>query len=262
MTRHARDVQITFVIALLLGAAIFSSCSQSPTESASAGGGVVGAVYDTSGVPLDSVRIYSMYSYGYPLPVILRKGRLSTISKVDTFGFNFFQNVPNPVRDSVYLRFSIPVRCDVEIRINSRSSGSQVYSYSSLLSPGLYQLYAGPLVDSLDLENGAYTVSFIASGNGREYLAAKEMFVVSTLGKPNAITTRGGSYSFKYADAFVGDSIVVSPTEFTSQYTVIIGPVAYLLFERRGYNPLLITAQITPGVDIRRDVILTKMSTP
>lgn len=254
-------IHFVFLGIIIFSSSTLSTCtdvSSDPSQSLNAG--ISGIVYDTSGHRLDSVRIYCLYNFNY-YPTAVTKGKtdLFKVSKPDTFGFNLYQNFPNPVQNTTFLRFSLPMTCRIDLSIVDRTNGEKKYSYSDTLRDGLYQLYLNSLVDSLQLHNGPYTYTLMAkSTTGRTYYASKEMFVVSDVGAPNIITGADGIYFFDYKNTFVGDSVAVYSNEFHSIYNVILGKNITLLFERRGYYSLRSDKYLNPNILIHSDVIMIR----
>ena len=186
---HARLRCIIFLFTLV-GALCLETCKDNPVSQGSGGiAGVAGTVYDTSGHPLDSVRVYSLYSFNIGYNMMSHRMHVDRINNVDTFGFNLYQNLPNPIQNSAYLRFSIPVPSSVSISLTDRMNGVVVYSLAESFLDGMYQLYLDNLVDSLQMHNGPYLYKFRAIGNGgQKYSGSKEVFVVSDVGRPNSVT--------------------------------------------------------------------------
>lgn len=253
-----------FIFISFLFFLIFSlyTCSEGPVGPvANIDAGVAGIVYDTSGHPLDSVRIYCLYSFFYnPIPM-KSQANILRISNSKKFEFNLFQNFPNPVQNSTFLRFSLPTSCSVNISITERATGKIRYTYSKSLLEGLYQLYLNNLVDSLQLPNGRYTYNIVAKSElDTEYNASKEMFVASDHGNPSDLTKTDGKYFFDYKNAFVGDSVAIFSSELIPIYNVVLGRNINLLLERRGYYSLFTSMNLSPKIQIHSDLIMTRNS--
>ncbi len=247
---------------VLIAVTYLESCKENPVSQGSGGAaGVSGIVYDTSGHPLDSVRVYCLYSFSIDYNMMSPRSHIEKVNNVDTFGFNLYQNFPNPIQNSTYLRFSIPVPCSVRITLTDRVGSKVIYSFTESFLDGMYQLFLANLVDSLQLHNGPYLYEFNAIGSGgQQYSGSKEVFVVSDVGSPNGVTKADGMYFFDYDDANVGDSVVVYPNDLYQSYITTLGSNVTLLFERRGYNSAYSYAYVIPTVQLHSDIILTRTS--
>ena len=241
------------------------SCKENPSGP-EVYAGVSGTVYSRDGLRLDSARIYCMYVFNWP-DAYLQNNHPSSIhdnpSIVRTantgFGFDLAQNVPNPVSDSTFLRFSLPDPSTVRISITDPWNGHERYTYINHLLEGMYQLYLPDLVRSLNLRNGPYAYSMIAvSDSGSAYSASKELFVLSDHGNPNDVTGADGVYFFDYQSAFVGDSVIVNRNDFSTPYPVLLGRNVVLLVERRGYSAQPISVYLIPNVLVHADVVMGK----
>ena len=248
-------------LSMMLGVISLQSCKENPvSQGPSVTAGVSGIVYDPSGAPLDSVRVYCLYSFNINYYTMSPRSRIEKVSNADTFGFNLYQNFPNPVQNSTYLRFSIPVPCSVHIMLTDRVNNKVVYSFAESVLEGMYQVFLVDLVDSLQLHNGPYTYEFKASGTGgQQFSGSKEMFVASDLGTPNDVTTANGMYVFDFDNAFAGDSVVVYTSDLYQPYTAMLGKNVNLLFERRGYYSFTSSTYLLPTILIHSDIILTRM---
>jgi hypothetical protein len=245
---------------MMIAAIHFDSCKDNPVSQGSGNSGRVwGIVYDTSGHPLDSVRVYCLYSFNSGYMKVGPRSHIEKVSSVDTFGFALYQNFPNPIGNSTYLRFSIPVPCSVHITLTNRRSNEVKYSYTNSFLDGMYQLFLDNLVDSLQLQNGPYTYRFSAVGSGgQQFSGSKEAFVVSDNGSPNSVTKTDGTYFFDYDNAFVGDTVVNYTSDLYSSYNTILGSNVTLLFERRGYNSFYFNATVYPTIQFRSDIVMTR----
>jgi hypothetical protein len=260
--RVVRKIVIDLI--LLLSILLLWECNKNPVSSNPVETpGVSGVVYDTSGHPLDSVRVYCMYVFGTINPKVNVEKPICRISKVDTFGFALFQNLPNPFGNSTYLRFSLPTMCLVNISITDPVDGNVKYSFDDSLFAGLYQFYLYNLVDSLQLHNGPYEYSIHANNyDSARYNASKEMFVISDVGSPNVLTGANGAYYFTYNDAFVGDSVVVNTNDLQTPYTLKLGRSILLLFERKGFQSWYNSVMLNPNLQIHSDIILIPSGVP
>ncbi len=220
--------------------------------------GVFGTIVDTAGRPLDSVRVYCLFSWGF-VPEPAKKGTvLARLSDVDTFSFRLYQNFPNPFSQSTYLRFSLPRHSDARLTLVDRLDETIKYVYTERLLPGLYQMYLSRLVDSLQLRNGPYNYTlWVNIGGGVNYEATRQMFVISDSGTPNTTTNRFGRYYFDYRHAFVGDTVWYSDDgEYV--YPWRLDNTVRLLFTRRGYVQKVVSVELYPGLLLRQDVVLQR----
>ena len=255
-------MQLVAIYLLILFSTSFWSCKDEPTapQKPDLDVGLTGIVYDTSGHRLDSVRVYCMFQFDYyPVPSTGGTSHLTRVSKPDTFGFNLYQNFPNPVRDSTFIRFSLPDSCSTEFTITDWFSESIKYSRFDNLPDGLYQIYIRNLVDSLQLHNGTYRYTLKAkSKTGTLYTDTKKMFILSDLGEPNSTTGVDGSFFFNYKYTFVDDTVAINRVETFSMYYQRLGRVVNLLFERRGYYPEVKGATLNPYIRFTSDVIMMR----
>ncbi len=99
--------QIVLLVFLLLSPLTLWTCKEGPTApNPNVYAGITGTVYDTSGTCLDSVRIFCLFNFSYyPTASTREKSLIFKINKPDTFGFNLYQNFPNPVQNTTFLRF-------------------------------------------------------------------------------------------------------------------------------------------------------------
>lgn len=223
------SVQIVAVYLLILLSTSLWSCKDEPTtpQESRLDVGLTGIVYDTSGQRLDSVLIYCLFQFNYY--IMPRTGSYShffKVSKTDTFGFNLYQNFPNPIMDNTFIRFSLPDTCSTELTITDPFDDNVKYSRSEMLPDGLYQIYLSNLVDSLKLRNGTYRYTLKAkTKTGRTYNDTKKMFVVSDLGGSNCTTDANGIFFFDYKYAFVGDTVAIYRDEYSQKYSQYLGRV-------------------------------------
>lgn len=220
--------------------------------------GLYGTVMDSSGRPLDSVRVFCLFSYWFPPEVKGSRFGLTRLSDIDTFSFRLYQNFPNPFSQSTYLRFSLPRYCDIRLTIADRLDGSVKYVYTETLLPGFYQMYLHRLVDSLRLRNGPYTYTlWVNIGQGIHYQATRQMFVISDSGMPNSVSNVRGQYFFDYREAFIGDSVWYSYNG-EDVYPYRLYNSVTLLVQRRGYVRRTFLVDIYPTILLRRDIVLIR----
>ncbi|MER3524802.1 MAG: hypothetical protein C4326_12325 [Ignavibacteria bacterium] len=248
------------VVVLFALAAFLPACTSQSTgplvEPPNAG--LYERVLDTAGVLLDSVSIFGFYGFSPPRSQAKHTPVLTRLSGVDTFGFRVYQNFPNPFWVDTYMRFSIPRYADVRITIKDRLDDSVRYTYFETLFPGLYQLYLN-IVDSLKLRNGPYTYTVEANaGAGIRYRDSKQLFVVSTLGTPNAVSNAFGYYYyFDARHALVGDTVWQSYTG-EDIFPIRLTNFTSLMVMRRGYRSVMLWVDVYPTVLIQRDIVLRK----
>jgi len=236
---------------------IFISCEDEIVTPPEKNYGIQGRVLDENGNAIDGADIYCLFNYSY-LPTQEFIVFPSNNTQVDSFGNALFQNFPNPVYNSSFARYSLADDMDVELTVKDNSTGNIRYTFSEFQNYGLYQHHLNEIVSSLQLENGAYNISLKISNNSEvKYKSEKTMFVVSDIGKPNTVSDKQGKYLFNYNDACIGDTIVVT-SDGSNLYPEIISNEINLLFEKEGYIPVLINADLYSGILLTRDVILQK----
>lgn len=261
-----KNMQRFLLILFLLLPVLLASCkNDEPTEpKLDFRYGLAGTVMDTTGTVLDSVSIYCYYFLPTPNPVSysnntqLNTNAPARLNKTAVFDFAFYQNFPNPVYNSTYVRYALPSDGHVELKI-TRGSSKTFYSYSADCLSGLYQLYMEKIVDSLKLQNGPYMLSFSARTlKGEEFNAQKPLFVVSDKGTPGAVTDSRGQYYFPFSEAFVGDSIVQVFDANNRTFTEHLNNYVKLVVKRRGYLTSVFSVSLYSQVLMRQDIIMFK----
>ncbi len=218
--------------------------------------GLSGNVVDSSGNPLDSVRVYCLF-YSSSIPVSRGQNFAPTrVSGVDTFAFRLYQNFPNPFSHSTFVRFSLPSNAEVVLTLKDPIDGSIKYTLIDTLQFGLYQIQLYHIGDSL--RNGPYTILLEATGvGGLRYSEEKELFVISDSSIPADVSDRNGSYVFDYRYAFVGDS-VISTSDGEYMNPIYLTNEVQLLFQRMGYRNEIVSTTLFANILLRRDVVLTR----
>lgn len=217
--------------------------------------GLTGRVLDKSGNIIPGVKIYCLFNYYY-LPNTEMLNITNKVSDVDSFGNELYQNFYNPVYNSTFLRYSLAADADIELLIREKITGQVKYEYSGFQYYGLYQHYMNKIVDSLQLENGNYTISLKISVNGvTQFQDEKTMFVISELGTPNSISNENGWYFFDYNKASIADTIFYT-VDGQNIYVQKITNQINLLFRKDGYLDETIRTELYPDILLGRDVIL------
>jgi hypothetical protein len=221
--------------------------------------GLSGIIMDSAGMPIQNVKIYCYYNFIYvPNPPKLMKEKFN-INIPSSFGFGLYQNFPNPVYDGTFLRFSIPHNTNIELTIKNELSGTIVYRISEFYNYGYYQFYLQDIVPKLNLENGKYLVTLKAKRiNEPDFVQVKNLYVVSDLGLPNAISDNRGFYYFNYNKSFIGDTVIVASNDVSYTFTNIIKNEINLVFKKEGYKTEFVKVRLFPSLLINRDVILIK----
>jgi|GEM_PF-5469590 len=246
-------IKLVFFFLILVSYSCSESGINNPETPTS---GVTGKVLDIAGKPINTVSVYYLFNYNYvpnysPLKV-------TEISGADSFGFSFYQNFPNPVYNSSFVRFSIPDDMDIELTLKDLVSGSMKFTLSGFYYYGFYQHHFNEIVISSNLENSCYLIKFRALKNGvLMFDADKKLTIVSDIGKPNATSNDKGIYSFDYRKACIGDTIF-STTNGNNIYPYEITNHIYLLFKKDGYLPEIIEIDLYPDLLLSRDVVLRK----
>lgn len=248
-------VVISFVITIL-------ACQDSltdPEQIRSEYPGVAGKVRNEEGKLLQGVKVYCLFQFYNVTESNTPKSLPKIPTEVTNFDFVLEQNTPNPIINSTYLHFALPVKSKVEIKIINPMSGKTIYQQRENLSEGLYQRCLENIVDSLNMRNGKYEYSIRAEGiDGNIYEDKKEMFVISNKGKANCVTDKKGYFKFKYPYAFQGDSICVNYSDSYGAYYWQVTPNVNFLFEKEGYISRTVPIYLYDSMVLSRDVVLKK----
>jgi hypothetical protein len=220
---------------------------------------------DSTGSPIEGAHIFCLYHFTYipQEPVHLAK-LIELLNQETVFDFELFQNFPNPISNSTFLRFSLPQECEIMLTIQEKHSSNIVYQHNDVLPYGLYQMYLENLVDSLNLMNGVYVYSLQAEGkDGTQYSSQRELMIIGNMGEPNAISTANGEYFFEYGQAFVGDSVVVNPTgDPYYMNNIVLNNTVNFVVEKEGYISKIFNVDLYPAILLRSDIVLLKENLP
>ncbi|OGU71511.1 MAG: hypothetical protein A2V93_09005 [Ignavibacteria bacterium RBG_16_34_14] len=220
--------------------------------------GVYGTIIDTSGKPVSNVSIFYLFNYS-ELPNINLKPNY-IFSTDSLFENKLFQNIPNPVYEDTYIRFSLDSRSVVELKLKYKLDGKTFYTYKDTLPYGMYQHYLDTLGRNTELKNGIYKYQLkIKSLDGFDFFDEKELVIVSVNNKPNSFSNDRGEYFFNGSEAFVGDTINVCSIYYPDDiYKYPIEDEIYLLFRKDGYLSKTIKVKLYPGIRFTQDVVLEK----
>ena len=243
------------IYAFTLAALLFVSCDDEilipPVENY----GINGRIMDESGNPISGVKVYYLFNYYY-IPNLTATDKPMNEAEVDSFGYALYQNFPNPVYNSSFIRYSLAADMDIELTVKENPTGTVKYTYSGFNSYGLYQHHLDEIVTSFQLENGGYTIGLKASKNGAlKYEAEKKMIVISDIGKPNSISDGNGKYFFDYNKACIGDTLFYT-TDGEHIFPNVTTNEVNLLFKKDGFLTETISTTLYPEILLDRDVIL------
>ena len=217
--------------------------------------GINGRILNESGDPIPGVKIYCLFDYYY-IPNLTIPNKPMNEAEVDSFGYSLYQNFPNPIYNSSFLRYSIASDMDIELTVKECFSGTIKYVYSGYFYYGLYQHHFNEIVNSLQLENGCYSVILKVSKNGiPNYEAEKKMFVISDIGKANSVSDGSGKYIFDYKKACIGDTLFYT-TDGENIYPNVIDNQVNLLFKKDGFLTEIVSTTLYSEILLDRDVIL------
>lgn len=217
--------------------------------------GINGRIMDESGNTISGVKVYYLFNYYY-IPNLTATDKPMNEAEVDSFGYALYQNFPNPVYNSSFIRYSLAADMNIELTIKESFSGTMKYTYSGFNFYGLYQHHFNEIVNSLQLENGSYTIILKVSKSGTlQYEAKKKMFVISDIGKPNSISDGNGKYFFNYNKASIGDTLLYT-TDGENIYPNVITNQVNLLFKKDGFLTETISTTLYSEILLDRDVIL------
>lgn len=236
---------------------IFLSCDDTSIIPPESEFGVTGRVIDESGNPITNVRVYYLFNFTY-IPHLPGSDKPLNETKIDSFDYELFQNFPNPVYNSSFIRYSINSDADIELTLTELNSGIVKYSVTKPSYYGIYQHYFNNIVDSLQLENGFYKVEFKAFKNGiLKYKSEKKLVVVSDLGKPCSTSDKNGKFYFDYDKSFIGDTLTYS-TDDEYSYTLQIDKSVNLILRKEGYFDETINITLYKNILLNRDVVMRK----
>ena len=246
-----RNIIYTFALAALF----FVSCDDEILTPPVKNYGINGRIMDESGNPISGVKVYYLFNYYY-IPNLTAIDKPMKEAEVDSFGYSLYQNFPNPVYNSSFIRYSLAADMDIELTVKDNSTGKVKYTYSGFNSYGLYQHHLNEIVASFQLENGSYTIGLKVSKNGTlKYEAKKKMFVISDIGKPNSVSDGNGKYFFDYNRACIGDTLLFT-IDGEYIYPNVINTQVNLLFKKDGFLTETISTTLYPEILLDRDVIL------
>ncbi|MEW6006011.1 MAG: hypothetical protein AB1695_11925 [Stygiobacter sp.] len=238
-----------------LTALLFVNCADEILNPPTENYGIKGRIMDESGNSISGVKVYYLFNYSY-LPKLTTIHKLMNKNDVDSFGYALYQNFPNPVYNSSFIRYSLAADMNIELTVKEDFTGKVKYTNSGFNSYGLYQYHFNEIVNSLQLENGSYTIILKVSKNGTlKYEAKKKMFVISDIGKPNSLSDKNGQYFIDYKKACIGDTLLYS-TDGEHIFPDIINNYVNLLFKKDGFLPEIISTRLYSSVLLNRDVIL------
>ena len=112
---------------------------------------------DESGNTISGVKVYYLFNYYY-IPNLTATDKPMNETEVDSFGYALYQNFPNPVYNSSFIRYSLAADMNIELTVKESFSGTVKYTYSGFNFYGLYQHHFDEIVSSLQLENGCYLI--------------------------------------------------------------------------------------------------------
>lgn len=218
--------------------------------------GITGKVMNRNGQVLRDVKFYCLFNYTY-IPNSTNKPKVTDyIEGIDSFGFKLYQNFPNPVYNSSFVRYSIPSNLEIELLLIEKNSQKVRYKFNDYKQYGLYQHYLYEIVQNLQLENGRYDIILKTMRNSVvQNQSQKSLFVVSDKGQPNVITDVDGIYFFDYKNALIGDTIIATTNEFFADTLIIFNRIN-LLIKKENYWPQIINISLYPNVLINRDIVL------
>jgi len=244
---------IVYVFAL--AALFFVSCDDEILTPPVEYYGINGRIMDESGNPISGVKVYYLFNYHY-IPNLAATDKPMNEAEVDSFGYALYQNFPNPVYNSSFIRYSLAADMDIELTVKENSTGTVKYIYSGFNSYGLYQHHLNEIVTSFQLENGSYIVALKASKNGAlKYEAEKKMIVISDIGKPNSVSDGNGKYFFDYNKACIGDTLFYT-TDGEHIFPNVTTNEVNLLFKKDGFLTETISTTLYSEILLDRDVIL------
>lgn len=248
---------IKIYLACFLVLLIFLSCDDTIITPPEPELGVTGKVIDEYGNPLSDVKVFYLFNFNY-IPNLPSSDNLLNDTEIDSFNYELFQNFPNPVYNSSFIRYSLNSDADIELTLTELYSGLVKYSVSKPSYYGIYQHYFNNIVDSLQLENGFYKVEFKAFKNGiLKYKSEKKLVVISDLGKPCSTSDKNGKFYFDYDKSFIGDTLTYAIDDQYS-YTLQIDKSVNLIFRKEGYFDETINTTLYKDILLNRDVVMRK----
>jgi hypothetical protein len=218
--------------------------------------GMAGKIYSANGTVITGAKVYCLYFLNdFPVdpPTQVTLGKQS---ETNDYPFELYESFPDPCAHSFFVRFSLPVQCSTDLSIISKRTGNVVYHQSESLIYGFYQRYFGGIVDSLGLTNGIYQCQLTAKGSSDTTYEGKNTFlVVSDGGTPNAVSSPNGDYFFDSRDAFIGDSVAVSPDGTVGLHEYIKSPVNLIVI-KNGFKSKLVSIEVVSNIVLTVDIVL------
>ncbi len=252
---------------LLIVAIVFVSlslqtcCENSLAPTVESQYGLTGKILDTLGNPIEGAELYCIF-YMNSFPEDLKK-ETSSVFKIDStiFNFSLHQNFPNPFSNSTFVRFELPQRCAINLIITNIEKSKTYYKYDDSLNFGFYQMYIENLIVQEKLKNGIYNYTLSAIGeDGTFYNESNQLFTISDLGIPNAVSNHCGRFYFNYRDSYTGEKVYINSTgipEIIEEY--ILTNTINLLIKKDGYKSDVVTITLYPEILLTQDIILKEL---
>ena len=199
-------------------------------------------VIDENGNRIPKVEVTFMYNNFLNFNTTnseLPKGK-SKIQKLSDSNveFKLYQNMPNPVRYSTFLRFSIHHEGNVRLQINNIKSYQNIFSFSDTLSPGLYQFYFDLMDSSFTtaFKNGFYNCSLVLEAAGSTFITNNVVLIISPKAEKDLITNTLGTFYVTKEDISWGKSYYQSDIVGVTSQKFFNGE-AYFKLKKDGYFP-------------------------
>ena len=81
--------------------------------------GINGRIMDESGNTISGVKVYYLFNYYY-IPNLTATDKPMNETEVDSFGYALYQNFPNPVYNSSFIRYSLAADMNIELTVKEK----------------------------------------------------------------------------------------------------------------------------------------------
>lgn len=198
------------ILSVLILSLFIISCDENSTSPQRSEKQII-KVIDETGNPIPKVEVTFLYNnlQSYPAAngFTVDKNKIQKLND-SNLEFKLYQNMPNPITSSTFLRFSLPLEGKVTMEINNIKNYQNIFSFTDTLSSGLYQLYFD-LMDSsftTKFKNGFYKCSLTLETNGSFLITSNVVLIISPKAEYDLITNSIGMFYVTKEDISWGSS--------------------------------------------------------